>query len=259
MRPTAEKPMRFAIYFFPPFDHPLTVAGQAWLGRDAVSGARLAQPWVRDLGADRFAALTAAPRRYGFHATLKAPFAPRDGVDAKTLIAALDAFAAAQAPFTIEGLSLTWHQGFLALTPSAPSPALNDLAAASVRHFESYRALLSDAALAKRRQSALTARQDTYLRRFGYPYVFEEFAFHMTLSERLGDRREMAALEVAARRHFADVVDRPLTVDTLALFVEPEPNAPFRVFHMSWLGVVGASRRSSSIFKAATIESGTVP
>jgi hypothetical protein len=96
--------MRYAIYFTPPADDPLTRLASHWLGRDAHAGADLAQPAVAGLAPDRLPALTGDPARYGFHATMKAPFSLAEGVGEDELVAALAALAASEAAFTLPSL-----------------------------------------------------------------------------------------------------------------------------------------------------------
>ncbi|MFC7693522.1 hypothetical protein ACFQY5_32275 [Paeniroseomonas aquatica] len=65
---------RLALYWAPGYDDPLHRLGSAWLGRDAESGAPMHQPVLPGLD---IAELTADPRGYGLHATLKPPSAWR--------------------------------------------------------------------------------------------------------------------------------------------------------------------------------------
>ncbi len=161
--------MRVAIYFTPPADHALTRAAAAWLMRDAFSG--VPSPPVADpiLAPDDIVALTAEPRRYGFHATMKAPFRLADGVALADLGEALRTFCAGASPARIAALHLERLEAFFALTPGEPDPAINALADEAVTTFERFRAPLTEAELARRRRSPLTASQDRHLVRWGYP------------------------------------------------------------------------------------------
>ncbi|OLP53981.1 hypothetical protein BJF92_09545 [Rhizobium rhizosphaerae] len=218
--------MRYALYFTPPADDPLTLAAARWLGRDAFSGAVLEQPAVPGLDRERFFDLTADPRRYGFHATLKAPFALKDDASETALLDAFERFAGTQPAFDIPELALTRIGSFLALVSAEPCAPLQDLGAAAVRHFEPFRAALSEADIARRKPETLSERQRLALMDWGYPYVFEDFRFHMTLSGRVPEA-EQPALQAAAEECFAGFIGRPLTVKTVGLFVEPAPGAPF--------------------------------
>src|SRR6516165_8839808 len=108
--------MRFAIYYTPPADHPLTTAVALWLGRDAFTGRP--QPTPPDATVD-VGTITAEPRRYGFHATMKAPFRlPRDRGLAE-LDRVLAAFCAAIAPVKAMQLKIERLGSFFALTPAS--------------------------------------------------------------------------------------------------------------------------------------------
>src|SRR5690606_24575986 len=77
--------MRYAIYFTPERDHPLTRKAAQWLGRDAFGGETLPPSSAAPLSAAEVAFQTAAARRYGFHATLKAPFRLAEGTSESEL------------------------------------------------------------------------------------------------------------------------------------------------------------------------------
>jgi putative phosphonate metabolism protein len=212
---------RVAIYYAPAADDPLAYAAARWLGRDAETGASVVQPKVPDIDT-----VTAEPRLYGFHATLKPPFRLRDGVRWDDLLGAAERLAANTAPFDLPRLFVADLRGFLALRESEPCPPLQTLADDAVARLDAFRAPPDDAELARRRRSRLSAEQDAMLVRWGYPYVFETWFFHMTLTRRL-DTDERAVLLPAAQAHFAASLSVPRRVDTLCLFTQREPGAPF--------------------------------
>lgn len=233
--------MRYALYFTPSDDDPLTRAAAAWLGRDAFTGDAVARPAPDGLDPEALARNTAEPRRYGFHATLVAPFRLRADADAAAPALAADAVGAAHAPFDIPRLALTRIGSFRALTPASPCAPLDALAAAAVDRFDAVRAPLGPAEIARRRPERLTPRQRAYLDRHGYPFVKDEFRFHMTLTGPVApqeDARVTRALDV----HFLPLLDRSVRVDALALFVEPEPGAPFHVHSLHRLGAIAARK-----------------
>ncbi|MEM9634150.1 MAG: DUF1045 domain-containing protein [Pseudomonadota bacterium] len=221
--------MRYAIYFAASAEDRLMQLGNAWLGRDPFTSEDLAQPALKGLGTERFHALTGNPRRYGFHGTLKAPFHLHSDRTEAGLLAACNDFANLIAPFEIQGLAVNRLGKFLALTPDRNEPELSAFAATCVRHFEMFRAPLSEADLERRRQSNLTTRQDTYLVDWGYPYVFDEFRFHMTLSNKLDDDREAELLATEATSFFTPVTGRSRSCNSFALYFEAERGAPFEV------------------------------
>jgi len=217
---------RYAIYGLPPAGSPLANFGAAWLGRDVATGEAVARRAVPGISPDRQEAVTDSPRRYGFHATLKPPFALADGASVEELEEALAGLARTLAPFDAPPLRLADLDGFLALVLSGPCPAMDRLAECCVEALDAFRAPPGAAELKRRRAAGLTPRQDELLERWGYPYVMEAFRFHMTLTERIdGLEREavMAALEPVVR----PFCDRPYRVDEVCLLRETEPGAGF--------------------------------
>lgn len=217
---------RYAIFYAPPKDSPLERFGMNWLGRDHRTGAALPQPTLSGMAPERLAALTAAPRRYGFHGTLKAPFRLAKGCDGAGLHDAVITFTRGREPFILPPLKLADLNGFLALVPSLIAPPLDDLAAACVRTFEPCRAPLSAAEMQRRRPERLNERQLRQLQTFGYPWIFDDFAFHLTLTDRL-DAAGKAILVPALQERTAPLATKPFTVDAVAVFEEPAPGEPF--------------------------------
>ncbi|MDZ4395567.1 DUF1045 domain-containing protein [Cypionkella sp.] len=203
---------RFAIYYAPE-PGPFTDAAAAWLGWDLAQGAPTLQP-APDLPRP-LAEVTAEPRKYGFHGTLKPPFRLADGVTAAALAQATARLAASLAPLKLPGLQMVNLEGFLALTPMGDTAALQDLAAEVVRNLDPYRAALTSAEIARRRPERLTPRQRDLLATYGYPYVMEQFQFHLTLSGPLGD--DETAVTAAAAHHFAGVIPAPFHIRDICL------------------------------------------
>lgn len=227
--------MRYALYFTPPKDDALTLAAAAWLSRDAFLDGRVPTPEVPGFTTEELGTLTAEPRRYGFHATLKAPFALAPGRSEAELLAALDEFSAECAPFEIPSLTLGQLGPFFALVPGAPCEALSSFAAETVRRFEPFRAALSAEDIARRKPETLPPAQRENLENWGYPYVFDEFRFHMTLTDAVSQERR-PAVRAALEEAFAGFLGKPLSVTALALFVEPKRGSPFTVHSLMPLG-----------------------
>lgn len=212
--------MRHAIYYAPSPGTEFHDLGSRWIGRDAFTGAACAQPDVTGI-----AVVTADPRRYGFHATLKPPFALRETVTAEALLRGLAALAAGQAGFTV-ALKVGVLDQFLALVPREPAAPLQRLAEAAVRELDGFRQPPSEDELARRRLSELTPSQERHLAEWGYPYVFGDFRFHMTLTERLPPS-DIERFRSAAEAHFAPVLAEPVAIDGLSLFTEASRGAAF--------------------------------
>ena len=219
---------RYAVYFAPAQDSLLWQAGCRWLGRDAANGETQQQPAVPGWPPGRVHRITASARLYGLHATLKAPFHLLPGCDPQALDEAIAAFADARAPLAGLQLVLAPLAGFLALQPSAPGAPLLELAAACVRAFDAFRRPPDTEELRRRRAGGLSARQDTLLLQFGYPYVLDEFRFHITLTDRLAPD-EMDSLQPWLAGYFLDALRAPLTLSDICLFVQDAPGVPFRL------------------------------
>lgn len=212
-------PTRYAIYFTPPAG-PLAETAAHWLGWDPAAGEARAHPPMPDLP-QPVEALTATPRKYGFHGTLKAPFRLANGQSEAALRAAITAYAASRAPAMLNGLKVARLGRFLALIPDGDATPLSDLAADIVRAFEPFRAPLTEADIARRRKSGLTPEQDALMLKWGYPYVMDEFRFHMTLTGAL-DPETLDAVQPAIEAHFEPVLTRPFPIDAITLSAEGE-------------------------------------
>ncbi len=230
---------RYAIYYAPDAASRLWTKTAAWLGRDAVGGSEVARPDFPELAGLDLAALTADPRHYGFHATLKAPFELAAGQTEAALIAAADAFSAGQSAFeaTIAPAALGRFLAFRLQTGEAQIQALH---AACVRDFEPFRAPLSHADIARRRRAPLTPEQDARMLAFGYPYVFEDFRFHMTLTGAIADDALRARVLEALQDHFAPE-SGPHIFDAIAVFRQPAREAPFEIVERYRFGAANAA------------------
>ena len=215
--------MRAAIYFTPAKDDPLTMRAAEWLGRDAFDD-RVARD--RDQVMD---ALVSDPARYGFHATLKAPFWLADGRTLTDLDRELAELSQRMPAVPLGMLAITRLGRFFALTVQDTPPQLLEAEEAIRMAFESFRAPLSEQEVARRNPQGLSERQQMNLTRWGYPYVGHDFRFHMTLTNAIMDEDEVVHVESRLRSHFSPVLETPVVMDALALFVEPEPGAAFYV------------------------------
>ncbi|WP_321786102.1 DUF1045 domain-containing protein [Paraburkholderia sp. J94] len=219
---------RFALYYAPPRESAWWREGCAWLGRDPESGATLTPPAIDGL-ARPLGALTLAPSRYGWHGTLVPPFRLAAGVTPEALCAAVQTWAARRAGFEVAAEAATLGR-FVALRAAEETGerALRELAADALRTLAPLRATQTAAELAKRLDAPLTPRQREYVETWGYPYVFDEFRFHMTLSDSLDDSAARAQLTQAWNTRMRDAGALP--VHGVALYVEPRPGAPFALW-----------------------------
>lgn len=214
-----EKMKRYAVYYAPPAGEFWDHASQ-WLGWDAARGQAQVPPdlGLADLGLDP-AAITTDPRKYGFHGTLKPPFRLAPGMTPAALHQALADLAAELAPVRLDGLRLASLGGFLALVPEGDTAGLETLAATVVTALDPFRAALTETEIAKRRPDRLTPRQRALLDQYGYPFVLEEFRFHLTLTDRL-PADQAGAVAAILSAHVAPVLPQPFVINDLCLFGE---------------------------------------
>lgn len=220
---------RYAIYYVAGPDTPLGRFGANWLGRDVVTKKTVVQPTLKGIEPERLVEITASARTYGFHATLKPPFHLVDGYDLGMLDEVLEAFVVAEEPFEVPALELAELDGFIALRPKKSSKALHRFAESCVRTFDAFRAPPSDQEVAKRLEADLTDKQVKLLKKWGYPYVMDEYHFHMTLTERLKGKerkRVMAELEGLTK---GVLTGKKWIFDAIALVRQKAPDAPFEV------------------------------
>ncbi|MCA1457200.1 DUF1045 domain-containing protein [Bradyrhizobium sp. BRP22] len=216
---------RYALYYAPAPGSALDRFGAEMLGYDVYHGSELAFP--EGLPPD-WREITQDPRKYGFHATLKAPIALAEGNTEADLAGACEAFADTPRQIPVIEPVIDSISGFIAMIPAKPSADLQQLAADVTRDFDSFRAPLSAQDRARRNPERLAPRQVEYLDRWGYPYVMEEFRFHMTLTGRLESERRDVVVPML-RERFASVRLATLAIDRLALFGQDNAASRFRI------------------------------
>jgi putative phosphonate metabolism protein len=222
---------RYAVYFAPAVGSPWWRFGAGWLGWDEQGGLPLAQPSLPEFPAHDFHELTAEPRRYGFHATLKAPFRLRLNVDEELVRSRLAALARRLRPVALGAVLPRLLDDFVALVPAQHRPAVGALAAVCVLDLDDLRAPLTPEELERRRPERLDVVGRDLLRRFGYPHVLDRFRFHMTLSGTV----DPVTADLLVNRAQAAVAPlnaaAPLTLDRICLFREDHAGAPFQRIH----------------------------
>jgi putative phosphonate metabolism protein len=219
---------RYAIYFAAGADSALSRFGAELLGYDAYTGNELPFPRQALEIAPDWRDVTADPRKYGFHATLKAPMALTPGKTDAELMAACASFAGKARSLPVIRPVVDSISGFIAVIPAEPVDSLQQLAAECVRDFDCFRPALTAEDRARRKPEKLSERQRDYLDRWGYPYVMEEFRFHMTLTGRLDTERRGPILEMLRERFAALKIDA-LVIDRVALFRQHDASGRFRI------------------------------
>jgi putative phosphonate metabolism protein len=217
---------RYAIYYAPAPGSDLDRFGAELLGYDAYEGADL--PFPATAERPDWHDITEDPRKYGFHATLKAPISLASGKTEDGLVAACESFAATPRPLPVIEPVVDSISGFIAIVPANASAELQCLGADCVTAFDPFRASLEPEDRERRNPSRLTPRQREHLDAWGYPYVMEDFRFHMTLTGRLETARREDVLAML-RRSFSTIKLKTLQVDRLALFRQDDASARFRI------------------------------
>lgn len=207
---------RYAIYYCPRPDTELAEFGKAWLGTEE----RL-YPSIPE-------SLLAQPRRYGFHATLKAPFRLANGYTEEALVVAVEEFAAAARSVSLSGVILKSIGHFFALVPATDSEAVRSLAFNCVSEFDGFRAPLNEGEISRRMSANLTPRQEQLLYTWGYPYVAEEFRFHLTLTGPLSAPERLRTQNVL-QDAVVPFADQPIMIEDLCICGDPGNNSPFEL------------------------------
>ena len=222
---------RYAIYYVPQPGGTFAEFGANWLGWDCATARPRTHPVIKGIPKP-IQIFTDVPRRYGFHATLKAPFELADHCTFDALAAGVEALCAELPVTTLDGLRPSHFNGFVALLPQTNgsrtnASQINAIAAHILRGLDHFRAPLSADSMARRRAQGLTDRQDELLRRWGYPFVLEEFQFHMTLTGHVL-AGEAQAICQALRPHLMRIVPGQVLIDSVALMGE-DSNGMFRL------------------------------
>lgn len=219
---------RYALYYAPAADAPLWSLASHWLGRDARNNQTLAQPSLARVNARDLNRFTSTPRHYGFHATLKPPMRLAAGISEEQLMSAVAEQASQVQAFDLPGLECKIMGNFLALRLTEECYAMNALAQRLVVELDELRAPATELEKQKRLAKPLTARQLANFHSYGYPYVLDDFRFHLTLSSSLPELY-LHDLMADAQDYFAEALKRPQRVEQVALYQQQdsEQDTPF--------------------------------
>ena len=225
---------RYAIYAVPDPASPLFLRASRWLGWDSVAAAATQFPQRHELDNPEsldIELITRTPRKYGFHGTVKPPMRLAEGHDEVMLIAKAGKLASTLAPVTIPSLEIAVMGRFVALVPAKPNAGLAALAGSVVTGLDEFRRPSDDTEMETRRAAGLSARQEELLREWGYPYVLDEFRFHMTLSG-WQDPDEVPMVQAMLAQWIGPFVAEPLVIERLAIMGEAK-DGQFRL--ITWL------------------------
>lgn len=218
---------RYAIYFVPAADTELYRFGAAVLGYDCYSGRETAL--IDGVEIRSWKGLVRDPRVYGFHATLKPPFHLTKGFDEADIDDAVLRFASNQPAIPVGKLAVRELGSFVALVPESRRPRLDGLARSCVREFDRFRMAMTEQERVRRLTPGLTDRQIENLYRWGYPYVFEDFRFHMTLTGSLSLAKRTKALRFLCEKFEQMPASASLIIDQIVIARQSAKGSPFQV------------------------------
>ncbi len=226
---------RYAVYFSPRPETGLASFGAGWLGWDAEHGVTVSRVVETVFDKDTVDRFTAAPRRYGFHGTLKPPFRLAEGKSFEDLHAAVSALAVDLSPIDMGLFQLKRIGRFLAIVPVEQREDLRELAARCVTELDEFRAPAPPTEIERRRKVGLSPHQDALLAKWGYPYVLDAFRFHLTLTSSL-EARDLDRAEDSASTMLKPILGQSVFLSDLCLFGDPGGNQPFRLVERIPLG-----------------------
>lgn len=219
---------RFAIYYAPEQGSELERFGEQWLGRCAEAGKECDRLSIPEISRDQLRTFTSTPRHYGFHGTVVPPFELREPHEVDIFFEHVGSFAKEHEPFRMEPFIIKEIGSFIALALNNQQP-IADLAASCVRSFHPFRAEPSLAEMERRRAKGLTPAQQRNLTRWYYPYVMDDFLFHMTLTGSLSDSRLRKRLVRSLTALTESIRSEGQVVRELSLFHQPDREEPFRL------------------------------
>ena len=206
---------RYAIYYAPTAGSSLGIFGNSWLGWDINTATETPRPSIHNLP-DSIENLTKTPQKYGSHGTLKAPFHLVDGHDIDDLKQAVEDFAKTRRAFERGKLRISNLGNFITLTQTEPSDQLVTLASECVMELDRFRAPLSKADIQRRLRANLSSRHEHLMRTWGYPYIMEQFRFHLTLTGQLSEANA-SILQLALSEKLATILDKPIKMSDICL------------------------------------------
>lgn len=219
---------RYAVYFVPDAKSTLGHFGRQWLGWDICAGAPIPMGSLPGFNQKTHADIIGTPARYGFHATLKAPLRLNRGVTVDSFLSGVETLANRLAPVTGIPLALSQLGHFLALTPTQQLQGLAVIANTCVRDLDIFRAPLKTTERQRRRPESLSSHQRNMLDLWGYPYVLDEYRFHMTLTNKLNATTLNHVTQLLSPI-LAPILSKPMVVDAITVVVQRAPGDSFRL------------------------------
>jgi hypothetical protein len=228
---------RYAVYFVPNPETQLYRFGAEVLGFDCYTGGDVDHEPEPGTSRAEWSDLTREPRTYGFHATLKAPFHLAPDYVETDLVEAFWTFSAKPQRALSITPSIEFLEHFVAIVPRQEVPDVDAFATTCVSAFDRFRAQMTSQGRARRLRHKVSARQIANIDRWGYPYVFEDFRFHMTLTGPVPWDQRPPVLSFLRARFSALCGEASIPIDHIALLRQDTPTARFRVISHSGMSI----------------------
>jgi hypothetical protein len=152
------------------------------------------------------------------HGTLKPSFELSPHTTEQELLTVATLVCRGLAPLKLPALELGEIANIVSLVLEASSVELENFATYCVRAFDGYRRALTPDQEEVFRKNRLTVHQEQMLEHWGYPYVNEEFDFHISLTDPIPDERERHRVKDVLEGIAAPVLRKPLIMRELAVF-----------------------------------------
>ncbi len=176
---------RYAIYYAPSENSELDLFGKCLLGWDPYKGVETTKSDLSKLPSfKKFSSLVLTPKQYGFHGTIKAPFKLKNEYTYNDLENKVREISKQIHSFYFDQLIIKKLGNFIGLIPTN-NLKVNAVSNKFVEELDYLRDELSESEIKKRKPHKLTSNQKQMLFKWGYPYVFDEFKFHLTLTSKL--------------------------------------------------------------------------
>ncbi len=218
---------RYAIYYVPPESDHLTKFAASWFGWDVYQGIRVNYSELSNLNYD-IKEITKKPCKYGLHGTLKAPFSLAKDRTIDELRLSLSRLSSSIKKFEIPFISLRKISGFIAIVPTTQNKKLNFLAKKCLQELDCFREVESLEILNKRRSVELSSSMKQNLLKWGYPYVLNDFQFHLTMTSKLAPKVSENVFSVLSSE-LSSVLNSPLVISKICLFGESKIHGKFKV------------------------------
>ena len=218
---------RFAIYFVPPESNDLTRFTASWFGWDVYKGIKVDYPVLHNLNYD-IKEITNTPSKYGFHGTLKAPFSLVPDKTIDDLKLSLSMLSRSIKKFEIPSICLRIIDEFIAIVPTSQNESIHSLAKKCLEDLDSFREAESDEILNKRRSGRLSTSEEHNLLKWGYPYVLDDFQFHLTMTGKLPLKVCKHVFSVLSLE-LHEVLNAPLFIGKICLVGENKMDGKFGV------------------------------